>query len=428
MELTRAQQLRREKLGKIHAEMMAIVDLADKESRALTEEENTRWDKFDAEYKSVEETIKRLEVSDTRTAELNALDTRAAGRQGDNGGNNGGASSKDEERALVERAFGAFLRQSPAAWTPEIAKVIQSRHASLADVPGEQLRALGLTGAAGGFTVPQEFMDQLERAQKSFSGMLQASRIINTASGAALPWPSADDTGNTGALLAEGDAAGEQDVVFAATQFDAFVYTSKLVRVANQLLTDTGINLEGELSIMLGERLGRILNTHATTGTGSSQPRGLITGLLADTTPIAAAGPTALVYEDLVDVQHGVDPAYRPQGSFMFHDTVLKIIKKLKDGDLRPLWSAGLQSRDPSTILGHPFFINQDMDSTLAAAAESIVFGDFSKYVIRRVMGAIMVRLSERYAEFFQTGFVMFARWDSDLVAGAHGPLQVLQH
>ena len=56
-----------------------------------------------------------------------------------------------------------------------------------------------------------------------------------------------------------------------------------------------------------------------------------------------------------------MDPAYRKRASFMMADSSLKVIKKLKDGIGRPLWSAGLAEAEPDTINGYPYAINQDL-------------------------------------------------------------------
>ena len=419
MFISKAQEYRRDN-DVLHGKMLALVQKAEDEKRGLTTEETEEWDRMDAEFVARQADIEKHEKLETREKEAAELDARRAGREGGSGGN----ARPDKE--AVGRALRAFCSQTSDMWSDEDRAVIHQRYKEMP----EEIRAMGLTGAAGGFTVAEEFMTELEKAMLSFSGILQAARQINTATGAAMPWPTVNDSGNSGQLLAEGVAADDTtDPTFAAVTFDAFVYSSRIIRVANQLLQDSAFGLETELSLMLGERLGRILNSHGTTGTGSAQPRGVVTAVLADTTPIAAASATAIAYVDLVDLQHGVDPAYRARNPvWMMHDSILKAIKKLIDSDGRPIWGAGIAVREPDTILGSRFFINQDMDSTIAAAAESVLYGDFSKYIVRRVQNPVIVRLNERYAEFFQTAFVMFARWDSDLVDAGTGPIQVLQH
>src|SRR3546814_1928983 len=70
---------------------------------------------------------------------------------------------------------------------------------------------------------------------------------------------------------------------------------------------------------------------------------------------------------------------------FMFNDSTLLSMRKLKDGDGNYLWQpADGRTGAPATVLGYGFALNQAMDS-LAAAKKAILFGDFNKYVVRRV-------------------------------------------
>ena len=143
---------------------------------------------------------------------------------------------------------------------------------------------------------------------------------------------------------------------------------------------------------------------------------------------------TSIVYDDLVNLEHTVDPAYRelPTSKFMFADSTLKILKKLKDSQNRPLWQPALTASFGAgaqpTILDHGYVINSDM-ATMAANANSILFGDMSAYKVRKIAGDVTVlRLVERFAEYLQVGFIGFLRRDGNLIdAGTH-PIAVLQN
>jgi HK97 family phage major capsid protein len=148
----------------------------------------------------------------------------------------------------------------------------------------------------------------------------------------------------------------------------------------------------------------------------------------------SGAGVLGPAYADLVNLEHAVDPAYRfnPATYCMFNDATLKAIKKLVDGNNRPLWQPGLTAsfRDGAAvdliaakplILDHPYIINQDM-AVPAASADSMLFGDMSTFKVREVAGGTTVmRLVERYADYLQVGFIAFQRFDSQLIdAGTH--------
>ena len=278
------------------------------------------------------------------------------------------------------------------------------------------------TTTAGGHTVPEGMMQAIEIAMLKFGGMRQASTVVRTSDGRTIPWPTVDDTSNSGELLAENAAVSEQDVTVGQVTTSPYMYHSKLVKVSIQLLQDSATNWETLLGTLLGERLGRITNTHFTTGTGSSQPNGVVTASTAAS--VALAADNAPSYANLMSIKHSVDPAYRDMASWMFADTVLLNIKSIVDGDSRPLWREGLTSDAPDTIDGDPYVINQDVPTAATTGTKSLLYGDFSKYIIHDVIGMQFVRLNELYAANLQVGFHAYLRSDGDLLDAGVAPVK----
>ena len=329
-----------------------------------------------------------------------------------------------DEQAEIEagetEAFQAYLRHGMNGLTEDQRAIALPR-----------FQAAQSTGSntGGGYTVPQGFYDELEDAEKAYGGMMDpgVSFIFDTDSGNPLPIPTDNDTTNSGAILTENTQASTQDVTFGAVTLGAYTYTSKIVLVSNQLLQDSAFNLDSFLADKLGTRIARAINTHFTTGDGSSKPTGIVTAATLGQT--GASGQTAtLIFDDLIDLEHSVDPAYRRNARYMMADSTLKAVKKLKDNQGRYLWMPGLpMSKEPDTINGFPYTVNQDM-AAMATSAKTVLFGDFSDYFIRRVKGVQVLRLVERYADYNQTGFVAFQRWDGNLVdAGTH-PVKYYQN
>jgi HK97 family phage major capsid protein len=164
-------------------------------------------------------------------------------------------------------------------------------------------------------------------------------------------------------------------------------------------------------------------------------------------TAIAASGATAIVaagssestggsqtgansigYSDLVNLEHSVDPSYRRGAKYMFHDLTLASLKKILDKYGRPLWAPGIGVGDPDRLNGYEYVINQSIPQIGSVSeAVTMVFGDMTKFLVRKVKPMTMIRLDEKYAESGQVAFLAFARVDSNLLdAGTH-PLNVLQ-
>jgi HK97 family phage major capsid protein len=411
----------REKNRTLYEQMQGLNQTATRESRALTSEEAARWDQMDTDYEANRTQITRLERQLERETQIAqpgptaALETAAG-------------AAPDAERAArstaYSSAFWKMLRQGVLALNPEERDLMASHQV---DVP-EQARALGVTADAGGATlVPDGFQARLEVAMAAVGGLRQSRATAwPTSTGGATPWPTTNDTSNEGELIGEDTEAAELDPTFGAVNFDAYIYSSKLVRASMAMLQDSAFDIEGHLADQLGRRVGRVTNRHFTVGTGTNQPRGVVTA--AAVGKVGTTGQTvSVIYDDLVDLEHSVDPDYRSDAEFMMHDGTLKIVKKLKDSQGRPLWLPGMATKEPDTLLGYPFVINQHM-AQMAANAKSIVFGDMSKYVMRDVKGFSLIVLKERFATKFQVGFLGFSRHDGDLVDAGTSPVRYYQN
>jgi HK97 family phage major capsid protein len=67
---------------------------------------------------------------------------------------------------------------------------LDSRQQQLMEAGFVEERAAGVgTGAAGGYTVPVEFLAKLIEVIKSFGGILAVADVITTDSGAPMQWP-----------------------------------------------------------------------------------------------------------------------------------------------------------------------------------------------------------------------------------------------
>ncbi|MEV7240452.1 phage major capsid protein [Streptomyces sp. NPDC093248] len=369
----------------------------------LSAEDRSAWDAALADVERLSADIERDERHQ-RLAGVDYSQIVQATKEADDERHGG-----PDKAAAYADAYRAWMRDGTTELSAEQRSALRSGW-----VDGKELRAAGVaTGAAGGYTVPPAFRAQMIEAQKFYSSMRDVAEVITTDTGATLPWPTNDDTANVGAILAENTQVTEQDVTIGTKDVDAYVYTSKLVRVSLQLLNDSAFNLESWLAGVLGKRIGRAQNAHFTTGTGSSQPEGVQTNAVVGKTG-ATGQTTSVAYDDLIDLIHSVDPAYRNSGraQFMLADVTLAAARKLKDGQNRPLWEPSVQVGVPDSLLGYKYTINQDMP-VMAANAKSILFGDFfAGYLIRDVQDVQMLRLAERYADYLQVGFLAFARTD----------------
>lgn len=292
------------------------------------------------------------------------------------------------------------------------------------------------TTTEGGYTVPSMISSQLIDSMKAYGAMRAVSTVINTSDGRPLSFPTSDGTAEVGEWIAQNVTATGADPSFGTVSLNVFKASSKIVAAPIELLQDSAVNIEELIVKRFAERLGRITNTGYTVGTGTSQPDGIVAK--ASSGKVGTTGQTlTIIYDDLVDLVHSVDPAYRSSScGFMCSDSMLKVLRKLKDGQNRPIWTpndlAGIRSNvNPDghggyssqgvavpfdTLLGYPVWVNNDMAAP-GANAKSLIFGDFSKYYIRDAMDVQMFRFSDSaYTKLGQVGFLAWMRTGGNLL------------
>ena len=391
----------REKRASDYAIMEDLQKRATAEGRLMTSDELSQWDAADASFKNYTEQISRLE----RWNEIN---------------------SESRSVSQVEQSISAMptnareIVKSPeyhTAFMKALAKrdLTSNEQSMLREMRGTATITTAETGLAGGYVIPYQFSNELEKTMAYYGPMLQVSRVITTPQAGTLYWPKVNDTGTSGNWHTEGGSVTVQDMTFTRETFAAHVINT-MVRVSVEWANDEFGLLNTELPIMLGERLGRGLNTAFTTGDGSGKPTGF-----RDVAPsgVESASTGAFTASDLINLVHSVDIAYRnsPSAAFMMHDQILSAVRKLNvDNDYNGLFQPSLREGTPDKLLGYNYFVNNDLPSAQAADAKIIFFGDWSKYIIRQVANNVLVPLRERFMDEMELGFLMYARFDGKLL------------
>ncbi len=390
----------REERANAWNEMTSLSDLATRDNRDLTAEERQSWDRIEARISQLSDDIERFQKQTDLEGRFAKLDEE----EHLNGARSAAAASADEKR--LNDVFRNFLRRGINDLNADERSIMASRFERRAQGEG--------TSTAGGYLVPQGYWKRISEVMKAYGGLLNISNVIHTSTGNPLPWPNNDDTANVGGILGENTQVTEVDLAVGQRILNAWTYTSNLILVSLELLQDSAFDLDEWIPKKLGIRIGRAVANHLINGTGTGQPAGILSSVATGVT--GATGQTStLIYDNLVDLIHSVDPAYRAMGNarFVMNDLTLGAIRKLKDNYGHPLWQPSVSDKDPDLLLGYPLTIDQAMP-VMAANAKSILFGDFEAgYVVRQSLDVQMMRLTERYADYLQVGFFGFNRLDA---------------
>lgn len=394
----------REQRAQIWEQMQEVVNRAEREGRALSEEDKTVYDRLESDLDGKGEEIARAEKHLTIA---NAMASFGPDLSAADEGPAGGVTDKDQAYAS---AFNSWMRRGPQALDAEQAQALRGGFTDIQNAAGTT------SGSVGGYLVPEGFRTKLVEAVKSIAAMRQVAEVITTETGNTLPWPTVDDTANEGVIIGENVQNTEQDFTFGTKQLEAYMYSSTIVRVSFQMLQDSAFDLDTWLAKGLGQRIGRIQARHFTVGAGTTEPDGIATSATAGVTGVTGQ-TTTVGYDDLMALSESIDPAYIEGGNcnWMMSQDARKMVRKIKDDQNRPLWEPSLAKGAPDSLLGHGVVLNNYVPVP-AANAKSILFGDFREaYVIRDASDMALLRLTERYADYFQVGFVAFQRSDGTM-------------
>lgn len=391
----------RERLEQINAntDESRTAELESQHDAAMTE-----LDRLDARI-AREERVAAAERSLEERRERELREKRPIGERVD--------SRAGDEGTKVEYrdAFYAYVRArgDVGQLTDEQRAVLQSGYQAVetrAQVTG--------TDAAGGYTVPVELQAEIIRSMKAFGPMYDpgVTREIVTAGGYTIPFPTVDDTAHTDSAATQGQTLaddGSGDVTFGQKSLSAYSFVTPWIRVSKELVDDSILAMEALLGSLIGERLGRGANAKLTTGAGGTEPTGIVTGAGAGVT---CASTTAFTFDEVIDLIHKVDPAYR-NGScaYMFSDPVLQAARKLKDGQGNYLWQHGnVQQGVPPTLNGFVYHVNQAMSQALTTGQKLMIFGDLSKYFVRKVGAPLVGAIQDKdfWPGFGIAGYIRF--------------------
>ena len=336
------------------------------------------------------------------------LDLQAKSKQTiqDRADQNGISTDEAEHQIQQEKAaYATWLRGGMSALNEEQRAAVQAR----IDSPKNTM-STG-QGSEGGYLTADEIAPGISQALKAYGGMRELATVVPTQTGSTIPWPTANATAEQGEWLAENATADDEDTSFGVRNIDTHMISSKVIAVPFQLLQDTQFDLEGYINNLIGQRIGRTSEDAFINGDGTGKPHGILADITAG--KVGGSGQIATItVDDLIDLEHSVDPAYRRsmKCGYMMNDSSIKIVKKLKDSQGRPLWLPGIESAEPNTILGKPYATNQHIPA-MAANAKSVLFGDFSKYIVRDVSQMLFFRFTDSaYSRKGQVGFLAFMR------------------
>ena len=254
--------------------------------------------------------------------------------------------------------------------------------------------ALGISGTAGAVTIPYQLDPTVILTN---AGVVSPIRQVcrNVSITGTNIWQFTTSAGVNAALLSEGTEVSDGTPTFTSTQITAYKAAAYAFG-SYESIADAGWN--AELAGMFADAKARFEGTYLATGTGSSQPQGLVT-FASNTTSVfagtsGAANAADLIASDIYDIRASLSPRWRGPSVWFGNLAIAHKIRQLGTSTNFHAFTLDLsQSSDQMQLLGKPFYEVSDMDSTIVSGSTDFVLihGDPTKFAVVDRVGTTLL-------------------------------------
>lgn len=357
-----------ERREELRQNMESLVNTADTECRAMTEEETAQFDAAESEIRAIDATIEREE----RTRGVSNLP----------------APTDAEERAAAEES--AFV------------DYVLGRASELR--AGEQ----NMTMANNGAIIPTSIADRIVTAVRDRCPILSGATIYRVNGTLKVPvWGKANTTH---------DIAVGYQTEFTELTADSGKFTSvdlsgylagALTLIGNSVENNSVFNVTDFIINQMAEEIALFLEKELLNGTS-----GKATGALSTPTAVTAASATAITADELIELQAQVKQVYQANACWTMAPETFTSLKKLKDSNGRYLLQDDVTGEFPYRLLGKPVYLSDNMPK-LAAGASAVLYGDYSGLSVNLREDISIQVLREKYATQHAIGVVAWFEFDS---------------
>lgn len=381
----------RQKRAEIWDKAKAFLDEHEGENGVMNAEDTAEYERMEQEVVDMGHAIERMERAEQMDREMNeAAGPNLAGQP------ERPAPATDSKRGTASDAYKkAFWNQLRGRSSFEVRNALQV---------GELTE--------GGYTVPDEFENQLIEALQEENIMRGLVHVISTSSGDR-KIPLVTNYG-TASWIEEEEQIPESDVAFNQITLGAHKLATA-IRISQELLNDSAFDLASFIAHEFQRRAGAAEEEAILSGDGSHKPIGLLHATLGAQVGVTTASATAITADELIDLQHSLKSGYRRKAAFIMNDAAIKAIRKLKDGQGQYLWQPSIREGVPDMILNTKVYMSNYMP-LVEAGNKVVLYGDYSYYWLADRTGRTMQRLNELYAMTDQVGFKLTERLDGRLI------------
>lgn len=368
-----------EKRNSLVEEMNNLVKVADEETRALNEEETTKFEGLRKEVADIDNTLKlaqeerKLMSVGSEDETSDAVDTKVTAQ-------------------AEERAFANFLRTGET---------------SFSDV--ETRSDVNLSKGDNGVVIPSTIASRIISTVKNIAPIIQNSDFYDVKGELIFAVEDESTSKTTCAYVSEFQELESTSGKFKQVTLKGNI-VGVLTKVSKSLINNTGFDIVNYVVTKVAESIVEFLENEMLNGTSK------IEGLLNATKAVTAGAASAITADDLIDLQFTVPQKYRGNGVFIMNPDTFKACAKLKDNEGNYILNKDLTNEFGYTLLGRPVYESDNMPK-IATGNKVAVFADLMGYATK-ICGenAEIQTLTERFYTQYAVGVAGYIEMDGKIL------------
>lgn len=366
-----------EKKASLQQEMRAMSENITKETRAMTEDEQSKWAELRSQLDGVTSTIDALQ-------EMRDLDDAEEQEDGDTP-----TETQEQVEEKEARAFAGFIR---------------------AIISKEDRADANLTfSASSNAIVPKSIAKKIVARVYDISPVVERATKYVTKGTLEIPVYGANSgTDITVAYATEFTDLESKIGKFTSVELQGFL-AGALTKLSNSLINNTDLDLVNFVVERIAYEVGRFMEGELLNGT-DTKIAGITT--LEAGQIIETAVASVIDGDDLISLKNKVKQAFRKKAMWVMSTETKSSIEKLKDDNGRYLFTEDLTGEFDGKILGYPVYVSDAMVEA-EDGETAIYFGDFAGLALKWTEQLEIQVLREKYATQHATGVVAWIEADS---------------
>lgn len=352
-----------EKRAALIEEMGDMVNKAEAETRALSEDENKRFGELKNEINNIDTTLKAIE-------EARALENKTPAKD-----------KKKEQRSIDEENFLKFIR-------------------------GEE-RALNI--ADNGGIIPVSIANRIIETVKELSPIYKMVEVYNV--GGDLVFPVYDETQSSIKAVYVDDLT---ELTEGTGKFKTVKLTNHIVgclaKVSKSLMNRSDFDLLSYVIRKVAQAIAEFLEKELIKGTEDKMD-----GIESTTNVITTESAGKITADDLIEVQMAIPEVYQKDAAWIMNKKAFKSLRKLKTTDGEYLLTKDLTNGFGWMLLNKPVYITESADE-VATGNKPLFYGDYKGLALKLAQNVEIQVLIEKFATQHAIGVVGYIEVDSKVI------------